>query len=122
MESSMHYFKQTVEWAGLAIETAGVIIIVVGALLTAVRYATHYRQLGSDDAYERLRRGLGRSIMVGLEFLVAGDIVRTVVVEQSFESLGLLSIVVAIRTFLSLSLYVEVEGRWPWQARRGAEP
>jgi len=120
--SAVQHFKQLAEWAGMAIEVAGVVIIVIGALLAAARYVGHYRQLSSDDAYERLRRGLGRSIMVGLEFLVAGDIVRTVVVEQSFESLGLLAIVVAIRTFLSLSLYVEVEGRWPWQATRRAEP
>ncbi len=107
--------RQVVEWAGLAIEAAGVAIIVIGSLFALARYVQHYREITTDGAYERLRRNLGRSIIVGLEFLVAGDIVRTVVVEQSFESLGLLAIVVGIRTFLSFSLFVEVEGRWPWQ-------
>jgi hypothetical protein len=72
-----------------------------------------------DAAYVRYRRALGRAILLGLEFLVAGDIIRTVAISPTFTSLGILAIIVAIRTFLSTELELEIEGRWPWQ-RRGA--
>lgn len=114
--SLMDRFSHVIEWIGLAIEVFGVVVIVIGAILATARYLHHARELGGDTAYERLRRGLGRSIMVGLEFLVAGDIIRTVLVDQTFESLGLLAIIVLIRTFLSISLFVEVEGHWPWRS------
>jgi uncharacterized membrane protein len=114
----LQMLRSSIEFAGYLIETIGVGVILIGVTLALLRYAHHFRQLGSDDAYEQLRRGLGRSIIVGLEFLIAGDIVRTVVVEQSIESLGFLSIIVLIRILLSFSLFVEVEGRWPWQAVR----
>lgn len=111
--------RQAVEWIGLGIEVAGVLVILIGAALALVRFVPRFHAMGANEPYEKVRHGLGRSIMVGLEFLVAGDIVRTVVSAQTYESLGLLAIVVLIRTFLSMSLFVEVEGRWPWQPERG---
>jgi uncharacterized membrane protein len=68
-----------------------------------------------DVQYRQFRRSLGRSILLGLEFLVAGDIISTVAVDPTYRSVGVLAIVVAIRTFLSLELELEIEGHWPWQ-------
>ena len=73
---------------------------------------------GFDEVFRGYRRGLGRAILLGLEFLVAADIVRTVAVSPSFRGAGVLAIIVAVRTFLSFTLDVELDGRWPWQSRR----
>ena len=72
-------------------------------------------------AYVRYRHGIGRAILLGLELLVAADIIRTVAIDPTFESLGVLAVIVAIRTFLSFSLQLELEGRWPWQRPVGPE-
>jgi uncharacterized membrane protein len=72
-----------------------------------------------DVAYRKCRENLGRAILLGLEFLVAGDIIRTVAISPSFESVGVLAAIVLIRTFLSATLTVEIEGRWPWQPAPG---
>jgi uncharacterized membrane protein len=69
-------------------------------------------------AYRVYRQQVGKAILLGLEFLVAGDIIRTVAVDPSFTGVGVLAILVAVRTFLSFTLEVELEGRWPWQSRR----
>ena len=99
-----------------AIEVVGVAVIVVGALLASARFLRRGFGLNSwTEPYERFRADLGRGILLGLEFLVAGDIIGTVAVAPTFESLGVLAAIVLIRTFLSFSLEVEIEGRWPWQ-------
>jgi uncharacterized membrane protein len=118
-------FKAIVGFAGLAIEALGVLVVVTGVLVALGRYLAGLRRVDADAGYDRLRRGVGRSIIIGLEFLIAGDIVRTVVVEQSLQNLGFLAVIVLIRMALSFSLFVEVEGRWPWQPlaeRSGREP
>ncbi|HXH29835.1 MAG TPA: DUF1622 domain-containing protein [Bacteriovoracaceae bacterium] len=97
-----------------AIELMGVGIIVVGALFSLACYLRAQLKK-SPGAYEDLRRGLGRSILLGLEFLVAGDIVNTVAVEPSIESVYILGLIVIIRTFLSFSIEVELEKRLPWR-------
>ena len=103
-----------------AIEVGGTAIIVIGVVLATARYL---RDLGSgsrEDAFHRYRSGLGRSILLGLEVLVAADIINTVAIEPTLNSLAVLAGIVAIRTFLSFSLEVEIEGRWPWQKRNAA--
>ncbi len=98
------------------IDFTGVVIIALGAVLGIIFCARDLiRQERAVDAYNHLRTFLGRSLLLGLEFLVAGDIIRSVVIEPSFTSVGVLSIIVLIRTFLSLELTLEIEGRWPWQ-------
>ena len=99
-----------------AIELVGVAIIAVGAALTLGQFfwAAAKRQ-DMEDAVACLRTNLGRAILVGLEFLVAGDIIQTVLVELSLESVAALAGIVIIRTLLSFSLEAEIEGRWPWQ-------
>ena len=103
-------------------EFAGMAAIVLGSLLALVRAGSALRrEAGAAGAREDLvpafRKTLGRSILVGLELLVAADIIRTVAVEPTLLSVLVLGLIVMIRTFLSMSLQVEIEGRWPWQRR-----
>jgi uncharacterized membrane protein len=72
------------------------------------------------SSYRQLRHGIGQGVLLGLELLVAGDIIRTVVIAPTFTSVGVLAIIVLIRTFLSFSLEVELSGRWPWQSSSDA--
>ena len=102
-----------------AFEITGVSVLVMGFLLAIVlsaRTLVVTRQAG--QAYDRLRSVGGRSVLLGLEVLVAADIIRTVAVEPTLLNLGVLGILVMVRTFLSWSLDVELEGAWPWQMRR----
>jgi uncharacterized membrane protein len=117
-------FEGAVEVVGQAVDLAGVSVIVIGAVIaTAVFVRRLWRRHGDVPAVYRLyRQSLGRAILLGLEFLVAGDIIRTVAVSPTFTSVGVLATIVAVRTFLSFSLEVELEGRWPWQRPAAAEP
>ena len=102
------------------IELVGVAIIAAGAFVTLAIF--FYRLLRREDlslAVASLRSGLGRAILLGLEFLVAADIINTVAIEQTLDSVIVLGGIVLIRTFLSFSLEVEIEGRWPWQRGSG---
>lgn len=111
-------FKEVVEWIGLAIDAAGVLVIVGGLLLATHRYLEKGRR--EAEGYTHLRHDLGRSILLGLEFLVAADIIRTVAVTPTLEGVLVLGLIVLVRTFLSTALQVELEGRWPWN-RAGAQ-
>ena len=110
--------REFVEVAGTAAEIAGVVLIVGGLVIATVRYAA-FRRGATASPYQRYRQDLGRAILLGLEVLVAADIVRTVAFTPTMDSVIVLAMIVAIRTFLSWSLALELEGRWPWQ--RGAE-
>ncbi len=114
----MQSFKDVVEAIGLAIDGAGVLAIVAGLVLATARYvAVGLRQAGG---YRQFRQDLGRGILLGLEFLVAADIIRTVAVTPTLQGVLILGVIVLIRTFLSMALQVELEGRLPWQP--AAEP
>jgi uncharacterized membrane protein len=103
------------------IDFAGVVIIALGAFLGVILCAQDLlHQERAVDAYSRLRTFLGRSLLLGLEFLVAGDIIKTVAIEPTFDSVIVLAIIVLVRTVLSLSIDVEIDGRWPWQAAQHA--
>jgi len=91
--------------------------MVLGALGAFVLYAPRLRR-GTEQAYQQLRQDIGRVILVGLEVLIIADIIRTIVVEPSLESVAVLGIVVVIRIVLSLSLEVEIDGIWPWRRAR----
>ena len=100
-----------------AVELGGVLMLVVAALVASALLFRDWRRAGAfGPAYKAYRRNLGRGILLGLEFLVIADIIRTVAVEPSFNNLGVLAIIVLIRTFLSFALEVEIEGRFPWNA------
>ncbi len=109
-------FAEIIEWVGQAVDAAGVGAILVGTLIAAWFFVR--RSLGgdrSDHSYSAFREGLGRALLLGLELLVAADIIRTVAVTPTIESVVVLALIVLIRTFLSWSLEVELNGRWPWQ-------
>lgn len=107
-----------VEIAGDATEIAGVLLIVGGLVVASGRYLLELKSAG-EPRYQRYRQNLGRAILLGLEVLVAADIIRTVAFTPTMDSVFILAIVVVIRTFLSWSLALELDGRWPWQ--RSAE-
>lgn len=113
-------FSETIEAVGKAVDAAGVGAIVVGALIAAGAAGLRLRRR-EPDVYRLFRRQLGRSILLGLELLVAADIIRTVAVKPSLSSVGVLAGIVLIRTFLSFSLELEITGRWPWQQKAADE-
>jgi uncharacterized membrane protein len=107
-------FKEIVETVGTVIDGVGVSIIAIG-LVVAAGIAIGRLLRKDPDTYTRFREQLGRSILLGLEFLVAADIIKTVAVTPNARSVAVLAGIVAIRTFLSFSLELEITGRWPWQ-------
>ncbi len=111
--------RVTVEWAALGIEVLGALIIVAGVLRVAITRGTvrFLFQLDKFEAYEAYKQQIGRSLLLGLEFLVAGDVVRTVALAPTVSNVAALGLLVLVRTFLSWSLTVEIDGRWPWQKK-----
>jgi uncharacterized membrane protein len=107
-------FDDIIGKIGEVIDAAGVAVIVLGTLIAAVSAATRLSR-GEARVYSRFRRQLGQNILLGLELLVAADIIRTVAAQLTVTGVGILGLIVAIRTFLSFSLEVELTGHWPWQ-------
>jgi uncharacterized membrane protein len=104
------------ENVGRAVDAAGVLVIIAGALIAAFIFARAlYLHETRTDPYREFRHSLGRAILLGLEFLVAGDIIRSVAASPTFRDLGVLAIIVGVRTWLSFTLELELTGRWPWQ-------
>ena len=114
-------FNDVIEKTGLAIDAAGVVVIVTGAAIAFVIAAVRLSRRESE-VYRRFRQQLGQTILLGLELLVAGDIVRTVAASPTLTSVAILAAIVFIRTFLSFSLEVEITRRWPWQKREITAP
>ncbi|MDI3213629.1 DUF1622 domain-containing protein [Arthrobacter sp. AL12] len=114
-------FHEIIQAAGGYMDLAGVAVMVIGAIVSLPMAMRGFQPRRLPDGAEPLsvyrsyRQLLGRSILLGLELLVAADIIRTVAVTPTFESVGVLAIIVLIRTFLSFSLELEITGRWPWQ-------
>jgi uncharacterized membrane protein len=111
----MDIVKEYFGVAGYVVEGIGVATILLGCVLSTVWFVGRLARMGGIAAYQEFRRDLGRSIILGLEFLIAGDIIRTVTVDQTLENVGVLVVIVLIRTFLTITLELETEGRWPWQ-------
>lgn len=105
-----------IETVGETIDVIGVIAIVVGVVYAIIDAALRGLRRVSP-VYTRFRRVLGRAILLGLELLVAADIIKTVAVTPTLDSVAVLAVIVLIRTFLSWSLELEISGRWPWQKR-----
>ena len=110
-------FQESMELVGEAVDVAGVVAIVIGTVVASLLAGRDLlgRRGGERDTYESYRQRLGRSILLGLELLVAADIIKTVAITPTFESVGVLALIVLVRTFLSWSLELEISGRWPWQ-------
>ena len=101
---------------GSGFEILGVLIIIGGVALTLDYVVRGWRRRISDEAYDKSAKlRLGRSLWLGLEILVAADIVKSIAINLTFMSLGLLAGLILVRTFLSWTLVLEIEGRWPWQ-------
>jgi len=112
-------YKHTAELIGSAFELVGIAVLVIGSILAFGRYiVTLIRFRDGPVAFRGLRLYLGRSIVLGLELLVAADIIRSVAIDPTFASVGVLGLIVLVRTFLSWSLEVEINGEWPWQRSR----
>lgn len=115
------------ELVGIVFDAFGVLVILVGVVLASVRFAR--RSTGSladdtqmSDPYQRYKVDIGLSLLLGLEILVAADIIKTVALEPNFMSVGVLGLLVLVRTFLGWTLTLEIEGRWPWQKSHATPP
>ena len=97
-------FTEIISFAGYAIEAVGVLVVLIGSCISTVVFIRTFRQLSEGLAYRTYRRQLGRSIILGLEFLIAGDIIRTVVVAATLENIASLGLIILIRSFLSITL------------------
>jgi uncharacterized membrane protein len=112
---------EEVSLATAGFEAAGTIVLVIGSVVAAVSFLLALLR-GRDlaKALGPLRQNIGRAILLALELLVAADILRSVAISPTFESVGVLGLIVLVRTFLSWSLEVEIDGVWPWQSRGAA--
>lgn len=109
-------FRETAEGIAVGIEAIGVAVIVLGGIWATGAFVSHVVKCRSvQEALLAYRGNLGHAILLGLEFLVAADIVGTVVVDPTFGNVGVLALIIAVRTFLSFALEVEISGHWPWQ-------
>jgi uncharacterized membrane protein len=110
--------REVIEAAALGIEALAVAIILIAVIYGTIRYLIDQRTARSANAYSSYKVQLGRALLVGLELLVAADIVRTVALNPTLINVAILGFLVFIRTFLRWSLVVEIEGHWPWKAER----
>ena len=113
----MEYFRHIMEVVGTSVDGVGVFIVAAGMVAATIRLVSRLRDRapGAGNYYSLYRQDVGRAILLGLEFLIAGDIIRTVVVAPTLQNVVVLGMIVLIRTFLSLSLQLEIEGKLPWQ-------
>jgi len=114
MKAAMEYFRHIMEIVGTSVDGVGVFIVAGGMLVATARLVVH-RAHDTGNYYSLYRQDVGRAILLGLEFLIAGDIIRTVVVAPTLQNVVVLGMIVLIRTFLSLSLQLEIEGKLPWR-------
>ena len=109
-------FEEAMDAIAQGVEIVGILVLVLGLAVALVRAGLALvGGQGGEAGYRIVRTVFGRSILLGLEFLVAADIIRTVAVQPSLENVAVLGLIVLIRTFLSFSLEVEIDGRWPWR-------
>lgn len=115
--------RTAIEWVALALEVFAIAVVSIGIAYGSVRFVVGMLTPANRmAAYRAYKNFIGRTLLLGLEILVAADIIRTVALEPSLESVAVLGLLVVVRTFLSWSLVVEIEGRWPWRPRiQGAE-
>ncbi len=113
--------KEVVSLLGYGLEVIGVAVIVLGAIISIARHS--YRQIiaSGGKRFFEFRETMGRAMLIGLDFLVAGDIIRTVVVDHTLDDVLGLGLIVIIRTILAFTIHLELEGRWPWQSSRASD-
>lgn len=113
MESSAAFLREAIEAAALGVEVLAVAVIVIAVVFGTGRFLLHLHQ--GIEGYKTYKHNLTKALLLGLEFLVAADIVRTVAIDATLENVAMLGALVVVRTVLSWSLVVEMDGRWPWQ-------
>src|SRR5919201_969049 len=116
----MEYFRHIMEIVGTGVDGIGVFVVAGGMIVATARLAVH-RAHETGNYYALYRQDVGRAILLGLEFLIAGDIIRTVVVAPTLQNVIVLGVIVLIRTFLSLSLQLEIEGKLPWKRNSASQ-
>ena len=116
----MEHIEIYIDYIARIVESVGVLTMLIGIIVALVRYIFKIKQ-SDKSAYVVLRQGIGKAILLGLEILIAADIIATVVTEPTLKSVSILGLIVLIRIVLSLSLQVELEGRFPWQAEEKKE-
>ncbi len=114
------HIREAIEWAAMGIEILGAVVIFAGVVRVALTRGTvrFLLKQGQPGDYESYKHEMGRSLLLGLEFLVAADVIRTVALEPTLGNVSVLGLLVLVRTFLSWTLTVEIEGRWPWQPQK----
>jgi uncharacterized membrane protein len=117
----MNAFHTVIDVGASAVEAMGVLVILCAFFWASFSFVAHARE-HTGHRYERYKLALGRALSLGLEFLVAADVIKTVTTAPTFTNIGVLAAVIVTRTFVSWSLAVEMEGRWPWQPARGGGP
>lgn len=109
-------FSSFAQEAGRLLDAVGVVVILGGVIVSTLAITvTAFKRAGVHNLYRTYRQNLGRSILIGLEFLVAGDIIRSVAGNLSLDSVLILAIIVVIRSLLGIEFEMEIDGRWPWQ-------
>lgn len=103
-----------VDVSTITLEMLGVSVIMFGVLISTITFALRLRSLCFESSFRQFRADLGRGILIGLELLIAADILRSLVISPQLESIAVLAGIVLVRTFLSFSLQVEIDGHWPW--------
>ena len=115
-------FQTEIQLVGRGFDILGVAALIIGTLVAVLQYLLIQLRRDGRDAYRELRKTLGQAILLGLEFLVAADIIRTVAVSPTLANVIVLGLIVLVRTFLSWALEVEIEGRWPWRRAECSAP
>lgn len=118
IDTASTFMVDFVRLAVLALELAGAVTILLGALVATAALARSYWVNRGEEILQAYRANLGRSILLGLEFLVAGDILKSLVIDPTLDDLVVLAGLILVRTFLSIALGVEINGHWPWQETR----
>jgi uncharacterized membrane protein len=113
---------ELLERASWFINLFAVLIIVAGFALSLVRYFSRYGSTELDENFARFKIELGRSLLLGLEILVLADVLESITVEPTYQTLSVLVFLVVVRTIVSWTLTLEVEGKWPWQSERKKKP
>ncbi len=117
-EQILHYL----ELSGTAISLFAVAVIIVGFALATARYAFKFGDVDLDQNFQQFKIQLGRALMLGLELIVLADVIETITVKPTFRLLGILGFLVAVRTVVSWTLTLEIEGHWPWQKPTEEKP
>jgi uncharacterized membrane protein len=113
---------ELLERASWFINLFAVLIIVAGFALSLVRYFSRYSSTDLDENFARFKADLGRILLLGLEILVLADVLESITVEPTYQTLSVLAFLVVVRTIVSWTLTLEVEGKWPWQSERKKKP